>query len=88
MKTFFVSSTFKDMHNERDLMHKSIIPDLNEDAFQYGESVAIRDLRWGVNTAEEKTVLEANKKVLNVSAYNAFRSWMRFLTLLKTSSSV
>lgn len=66
MKTFFVSSTFKDMHNERDLMHKSIIPDLNEDAFQYGESVAIRDLRWGVNTAEEKNVLEANKKVLNV----------------------
>jgi len=65
MKTFFVSSTFRDMHEERDRMHKEIIPDLNDVAFKYGESVAICDLRWGVNT-EGKDEDEANRKVLSV----------------------
>lgn len=65
MKTFFVSSTFRDMHEERDRMHREIIPDLNDVAFKYGESIAICDLRWGVNT-EGKDRDEANRKVLSV----------------------
>lgn len=52
MKSIFVSSTFKDMHEERDILHKRVIPELNEYAVQYGESVSLCDLRWGVNTED------------------------------------
>ena len=52
MKSIFVSSTFKDMHEERDILHKRVIPALNEYAAQYGESVSLCDLRWGVNTED------------------------------------
>lgn len=65
MKTFFVSSTFRDMHSERDCMHKAIIPKLNDTAFKYGETIAICDLRWGVNTAGKDSD-EADRKVLSV----------------------
>ena len=66
MKTFFVSSTFWDMHNERDCMHNIIIPELNEEAARYGEALAIRDLRWGVNTKNTEDEEKADKKVLDV----------------------
>lgn len=66
MQTFFISSTFRDMHSERDCMHKEIIPKLNAEALEYGESIAIRDLRWGVDTTDEKSEEEVNRKVLNI----------------------
>ena len=65
MKSIFVSSTFKDMHEERDILHKRVIPELNEYAAQYGESVSLCDLRWGVNT-EDLDSEEGSKKVLSV----------------------
>lgn len=65
MKSIFVSSTFKDMHEERDIMHKRVIPELNEYAVQYGESVSLCDLRWGVNT-EDLDSEERARKVLSV----------------------
>ena len=37
MKTIFISSTFKDMHYERDLMHEKVLPELNAYAAQYGD---------------------------------------------------
>ena len=40
MKTIFVSSTFQDMHYERDIIHDRVTPALNAVARQYGESVA------------------------------------------------
>ncbi len=66
MKTFFVSSTFWDLHNERYCMHNIIIPELNEEAARYGEALAIRDLRWGVNTKNTEDEEKADKKVLDV----------------------
>ena len=36
----FVSSTFKDMHYERDLIHEKVLPQLNSMAAEYGDSVA------------------------------------------------
>lgn len=65
MKSIFVSSTFKDMHEERDILHKRVIPELNEYATQYGESVSLCDLRWGVNT-EDLDSEEGSRKVLSV----------------------
>ena len=39
MKSIFVSSTFRDMHEERDILHERVVPELNEYAAQYGESI-------------------------------------------------
>ncbi|MDV0441597.1 tetratricopeptide repeat protein [Methanorbis furvi] len=64
-KSIFVSSTFKDMQKERDVLHRRVVPELNEFARKYGGSVRFTDLRWGVNTTD----LESNegaKKVLKV----------------------
>ena len=52
MKYIFVSSTFKDMHYERDLLQKKAAPLINQEAAKYGEQVAFCDLRWGVNTGD------------------------------------
>ena len=65
MKTIFVSSTFQDMHYERDIIHDRVTPALNAVARQYGESVSFCDLRWGVNTGELESE-EGSRKVLSV----------------------
>ena len=65
MKHIFVSSTFRDMHEERDIIHEKVLPELNEYALQYGESVSFCDLRWGVDT-EELESEEGARKVLSV----------------------
>lgn len=65
MKTIFVSSTFRDMHYERDIIHDRVTPTLNAVARQYGESVAFCDLRWGVNTGELESE-DGSRKVLSV----------------------
>ena len=64
MKTVFVSSTFRDMHFERDLIHEQIAPKLNETAQKYGDHVSFCDLRWGVNTLEMDAE-NSSRKVLN-----------------------
>lgn len=61
MKSVFISSTFKDMHIERDALHTRVFPLLNEQAAQYSEAFTGIDLRWGIQTSllsEE----EADKK--------------------------
>ncbi len=65
MKSIFVSSTFRDMQSERDILAQKVIPSLNLYARDYGESIRFVDLRWGVNTAELGSE-EGNKKVLSV----------------------
>lgn len=65
MKTFFVSSTFRDMDEERDAIQQITLPRLNAVARTYDESVSFCDLRWGVDTS----TLESDKgsqKVLDV----------------------
>lgn len=65
MKTIFVSSTFQDMHYERDAIQELIYPQLNQKARQYGQTVAFCDLRWGIDTSflESET---GSQKVLDV----------------------
>ena len=50
MKSFFISSTFKDMQAERDMLHQSVFPILRRRLKQYGEDIQELDLRWGVDT--------------------------------------
>lgn len=65
MKTIFVSSTFHDMHQERDIIHEFVMPEMNEFALKYGENISFCDLRWGVNT-ENLDSEEGSRKVLSV----------------------
>ena len=63
--TIFISSTFLDMKTERNIMRHYGLPMLNSVANEYGESVSLCDLRWGIDT-EALDETEATKKVLNV----------------------
>ncbi|NLO41229.1 MAG: DUF4062 domain-containing protein [Ruminiclostridium sp.] len=65
MRSIFVSSTFRDMQAERDLLHTDIIPALNAYAEEYQDYLHFIDLRWGVNTNELDSD-ESAHKVLNV----------------------
>jgi len=65
MRSVFVSSTFRDMQSERDMLHTDIIPALNSYAEQNQDYLHFIDLRWGVNTNELDSD-ESAHKVLNV----------------------
>ncbi len=65
MKPIFVSSTFRDMQAERDMLAIKVIPELNIHAREYGESLRFVDLRWGVNTSDLGSD-ESSEKVLKV----------------------
>ncbi len=65
MKQVFISSTFKDMQFERDLINAKVAPRLNLFLQKYAEKVHFGDLRWGVNTTELESE-DCSKKVLSV----------------------
>ena len=48
----FISSTFKDMHGERDLLTRFVFPELRARAKQRYISVYEMDFRWGVTEKE------------------------------------
>lgn len=58
MKSIFISSTFRDMQAERDVLHQQVFPALRKRLAAWGEDVQELDLRWGVDTSrmsEEKS---------------------------------
>ncbi len=55
----FISSTFLDMHGERDLLTRYVFPELRARAAKHFINVYEIDLRWGVT--EEQT--RSNKYV-------------------------
>ena len=65
MKSIFISSTFRDMQAERDMVQEKVLPALREEARKYGDSVGVIDLRWGVDTSTLETE-EGAAKVLKV----------------------
>ena len=65
MKSIFVSSTFRDMQFERDMLHTLVIPELNEFSTKYDQVLRFSDLRWGVNTLDMDDN-ESSRKVLSV----------------------
>ncbi|MCL2064685.1 MAG: DUF4062 domain-containing protein [Candidatus Cloacimonetes bacterium] len=62
-KSIFISSTFRDMQAERDMLSDYVLPRVNEFASKYGRAVEIIDLRWGVDTSSISEE-EQSKKVL------------------------
>lgn len=65
MKTYFVSSTFRDMQFERDALHTTVSPYINGIGADYGERIDFCDLRWGIDTSDMDSE-EGNAKVLDV----------------------
>ena len=65
MKSFFISSTFKDMQAERDILHERIFPRLRALLKSCGEEVQEVDLRWGVDTVN-MTEEESGYEVLRI----------------------
>ncbi|MBR4863590.1 MAG: DUF4062 domain-containing protein [Oscillospiraceae bacterium] len=55
MTNIFVSSTFADMDDERDLLQQFIAPSINRIAQEYGETIHFCDLRWGIDTVSLDT---------------------------------
>jgi len=53
------------MQFERDMLQTIVMPELNDFARTYGESIHFVDLRWGVNT-EDLESEEGSRKVLSV----------------------
>src|SRR5262245_54629229 len=51
----FVSSTFRDMHAERDVLDRVVFPELRSRCRQRGADFIGVDLRWGVTEEEAET---------------------------------
>lgn len=67
LKKIFVSSTFRDMNAERDVIYNVVTSSLNEKARKYGESIFFSDLRWGVSTDSNEFESDVGaRKVLSV----------------------
>lgn len=81
LRTLFVSSTFRDMHFERDVIHSKVVPAINAISKQYGESVSVCDLRWGIDTSE-MTENESAAKVLSVCLNEIDRSRPYMIVIL------
>ena len=81
MNTIFVSSTFRDMYGERDIIQQKVVPAVNIVAEQYGESIWCKDLRWGVDTTD-LPARESSMKVLNVCLDEIDRSNPPFIILI------
>lgn len=95
MKKIFVSSTFRDMQYERDVINNIIMPKLKEKCKRFGEEVYFVDLRWGIDTSDVSDVnldnidcnvinereKKAEYKILN-SCMNAIDDCDYFLVLL------
>lgn len=47
MKNIFISSTFRDMQEERDLVQERVLPELRKEAYKYGENVNCNRLALG-----------------------------------------
>ncbi|KPP60713.1 hypothetical protein Z043_121260, partial [Scleropages formosus] len=54
----FVSSTFRDMHGERDVLVRNVFPELQRRAAPYGLHLQEVDLRWGVTEEEAGRMVE------------------------------
>ncbi|XP_064629950.1 telomerase protein component 1-like [Lineus longissimus] len=51
----FISSTFKDMHGERDLLTRFVFPELRAKAMRRFINIYEVDLRWGITEEETKS---------------------------------
>ncbi len=63
MKTLYVSSTDRDMAGERELLHRQVIPTINQTAREFGQTVELCDLRRSGQTRAEA---QSDERLLSV----------------------
>lgn len=80
MKSIFISSTFRDMNFERDVLNRTVAPKLNYRLSAYNSTVRILDLRWGVDTSELSEE-EASARVLT-ACFDAIDSCKPYIVVL------
>lgn len=73
----FVSSTFRDMHDEREVLTKRVCPELRKLCEERGVAFTEVDLRWGVNDEQK-----AEGKVLPICLAEIDRCRPFFIGLL------
>ena len=81
MKLIFVSSTFRDMQAERDILIKEVLPRINEKLYPVGKTFQFTDLRWGIDTLDVD-MDEANLRILSVCSSEIERCHPYFLVIL------
>ena len=74
----FISSTFNDMHAERDYLLKYVFPDLREWCSRRKINLIDVDLRWGITEEDAKE----NKKVVDICLKNVDKARPIFLCFL------
>lgn len=75
--TVFISSTFNDMHAERDYLIKEVFPELNEWCEKHKIRLTDIDLRWGVTEEDSK-----NSKTIETCLRHIDKSRPFFLCFL------
>ncbi len=80
--TIFISSTFIDMNEERDVLNSYVLPKLNEHFNSKRIVIRLVDLRWGVRTAEIEDESARDNKVLSVCFDEIDRSQPFFVAIL------
>ncbi len=78
----FVSSTFRDLDGERDVLQRLVWPELNDRLRDRGCEVVGIDLRWGVDTSSEEGQAAKEAAVLTVCLREIERTRPLFLVLL------
>lgn len=72
--TFFISSTFRDMHYERDRIKKCVFPALNEEYNKKNICLQLIDLRMGIYSSKNDDESAAVAKILKVCCEEINRS--------------
>ncbi len=78
----FLSSTFRDMHAERDFLREVVFPDLEEQLRDRRHHLEPIDLRWGVETVSLDDEHEKELLVLKVCLAEIERSRPFLLVLV------
>ena len=81
MIKYFISSTFRDMQPERDVINRNVLYRLRSVLEMAGEDLMFTDLRWGINT-EDLDDQEGMEKILSVCMQEIDVSYPHFLILL------
>ena len=81
MRTYFVSSTFRDMEFDRDLINRFVLPKFRAAAREHGEHADTTDLRIGIDTSD-LDLNAAMRKVLKICRQEINRSKPFMIILL------
>lgn len=88
----FISSTFKDMHGERDLLTRFVFPELRARCFKFCLNLYEVDLRWGITQkqseaeAMELCLREVNKADLFIGLLGERYGWIPDTSELSNST--